>query len=102
MRDNRGRMPTGSNPSESLPSAATEESIFMARGVTKVYDMGEVQVHALRGVDMDLYAGELMVLLGPSGSGKSTLLNILGDWIVPPTARSNTAGWISPKPRTNS
>ncbi len=71
-------MPTGSNPSESLPSAATEESIFMARGVTKVYDMGEVQVHALRGVDMDLYAGELMVLLGPSGSGKSTLLNILG------------------------
>jgi putative ABC transport system ATP-binding protein len=40
--------------------------------------MGEVQVHALRGVDMDLFSGELMVLLGPSGSGKSTLLNILG------------------------
>lgn len=40
--------------------------------------MGEVQVHALRGVDMDLFAGELIVLLGPSGSGKSTLLNILG------------------------
>ncbi|HYP06168.1 MAG TPA: ABC transporter ATP-binding protein [Bryobacteraceae bacterium] len=53
-------------------------SVFEARGVTKVYDMGEVQVHALRGVDMDVYAGELMVLLGPSGSGKSTLLNILG------------------------
>lgn len=53
-------------------------SVFEARGVTKVYDMGEVQVHALRGVDMDVFTGELMVLLGPSGSGKSTLLNILG------------------------
>jgi putative ABC transport system ATP-binding protein len=54
------------------------QSVFEARGVTKVYDMGEVQVHALRGVNMDLFSGELMVLLGPSGSGKSTLLNILG------------------------
>jgi putative ABC transport system ATP-binding protein len=53
-------------------------AVFEARAVTKIYDMGEVKVHALRGVDMDLYAGELMVLLGPSGSGKSTLLNILG------------------------
>ncbi len=59
---------------------STEErkKVFEARGVTKVYDMGEVQVHALRGVDIDLYEGELVVLLGPSGSGKSTLLNILG------------------------
>ncbi|MBI1790977.1 MAG: ABC transporter ATP-binding protein [Acidobacteria bacterium] len=54
------------------------ETVFEARGVTKVYDMGEVQVQALRGVDLDLYDGELVVLLGPSGSGKSTLLNILG------------------------
>jgi putative ABC transport system ATP-binding protein len=57
---------------------AASESIFIARGLTKVYDMGEVQVHALRGVDLDLYGGELVVMLGPSGSGKSTLLNILG------------------------
>ena len=49
-----------------------------ARGLTKVYRMGEVDVHALRGVDVDLYDGEFAVLLGPSGSGKSTLLNILG------------------------
>jgi putative ABC transport system ATP-binding protein len=54
------------------------EMVFRARGLTKIYDMGEVQVHALRGVDVDLFAGELAVLLGPSGSGKSTLLNILG------------------------
>ncbi|MCW5978056.1 MAG: ABC transporter ATP-binding protein [Bryobacteraceae bacterium] len=53
-------------------------TVFHARDVVKVYDMGEVQVQALRGVDVDLYAGELVVLLGPSGSGKSTLLNILG------------------------
>ncbi len=52
--------------------------VFEARGITKVYEMGEVQVQALRGVDLDLYSGELVVLLGASGSGKSTLLNILG------------------------
>jgi putative ABC transport system ATP-binding protein len=52
--------------------------VFSARGVTKVYLMGEVEIHALRGVDLDLYAGELAVMLGASGSGKSTLLNILG------------------------
>jgi putative ABC transport system ATP-binding protein len=45
--------------------------------------MGEVQVHALRGIDLDLYAGEFIVLLGASGSGKSTLLNILGGLDVP-------------------
>ena len=52
--------------------------MFETEGLTKVYDMGEVRVRALRGVDLDLYEGELVVLLGPSGSGKSTLLNILG------------------------
>lgn len=56
----------------------SKEIVFETRGLTKVYDMGEVQVHALRGIDLKLYEGELVVLLGASGSGKSTLVNILG------------------------
>lgn len=52
--------------------------MFRTEGLTKVYDLGEVSVHALRGVDLELYPGEFVVLLGASGSGKSTLLNILG------------------------
>jgi putative ABC transport system ATP-binding protein len=58
-------------------------AVFVARDVTKVYHMGEVDVHALRGVSLDLYESEFLVLLGPSGSGKSTLLNILGGLDVP-------------------
>lgn len=58
-------------------------AVFHARGLTKVYQMGEVQVRALQGVDLDLYEGEFVVLLGPSGSGKSTLLNILGGLDTP-------------------
>jgi putative ABC transport system ATP-binding protein len=60
-----------------------EALVLSARGLTKVYAMGEVKVTALSGVDLDLSAGELVVLLGPSGSGKSTLLNILGGLDVP-------------------
>lgn len=56
---------------------------LVARGLTKVYRTGDVEVRALRGVDFELYERELAVLLGPSGSGKSTLLNILGGLDTP-------------------
>ncbi len=70
-------------PAESTPSERGRTAVFEARGITKTYPMGEVTVHALRGVDLALYDGEIMVLLGPSGSGKSTLLNILGGLDTP-------------------
>lgn len=63
--------------------AAASPAIFHLEQVSKVYEMGEVVVHALGSVDLDLYEGEFVVLLGPSGSGKSTLLNILGGLDVP-------------------
>ena len=67
----------------SASSSSASEPVFRARGLTKTYRMGEVEVQALRGVDLDLYRGEFVVLLGPSGSGKSTLMNILGGLDVP-------------------
>jgi putative ABC transport system ATP-binding protein len=54
------------------------EKVFTAQALTKTYTSGEVEVHALRGLDLEVWAGEVVVLLGPSGSGKSTLLNIMG------------------------
>lgn len=60
-----------------------EEVVFAVTGLSKVYDMGAVQVKALSSVDLTFRAGELVVLLGPSGSGKSTLLNILGGLDTP-------------------
>jgi putative ABC transport system ATP-binding protein len=59
------------------------QPVFRIRELTKVYVMGEIEVRALRGVTLDLFAGEFVVLLGPSGSGKSTLLNILGGLDAP-------------------
>jgi len=67
--------------------ASATTPVLRPEAVTKTYLMGEVEVHALRGVDFALEEGELLVLLGPSGSGKSTLLNIVGGLDVPTTGR---------------
>lgn len=70
------------------PSASDQDGeVLCVEGLTKTYRMGEVEVHALRGVELTLRAAELVVLLGASGSGKSTLLNILGGLDKPSTGR---------------
>ena len=69
--------------SQTSPPPPTTPAVFHIEQVGKVYVMGEVEVHALRSVNLDLYEGEFVVLLGPSGSGKSTLLNILGGLDIP-------------------
>ncbi len=66
-----------------MDSTNRGQLVFKARGITKTYRMGDVEVRALRNVNLDLFAGEFVVILGASGSGKSTLLNILGGLDVP-------------------
>src|SRR5215467_8385386 len=72
--------PTLRNRHHAPPQSAFDmtEKVFTARALTKTYISGEVEVRALRGLDLDVWTGEVVVLLGPSGSGKSTLLNIMG------------------------
>jgi putative ABC transport system ATP-binding protein len=64
------------------------QTVFVARDLCKTYGSGEGAVHALRSLDLDIAAGEFVVLLGPSGSGKSTLLNILGGLDAPTSGRA--------------
>jgi putative ABC transport system ATP-binding protein len=79
-------MPTSVASTPAAPTAkATERrdgsdraAVFTTKGLSKIYDMGEVKVNALTDVDLTIYKSEFIVLLGASGSGKSTLLNILG------------------------
>lgn len=79
-----------SPPDVSLPFS---ELVFQVRGLTKNYGQGEGMVSALSGIDLDLYAGELVVLLGASGSGKSTLLNNLGGLDSPSSGELLYRGW---------
>ncbi len=77
-------LPEADHPVAATPNRRTPaEPVFHVRGLTKLYGMGAAEVHALAGVDLDLFGGELIVLLGPSGSGKTTLLNNLGGLDVP-------------------
>jgi len=70
-------------PAAAMPPAPAAPTVLKARGLTKIYRTGEVEVVALRDVDLEVVRGEFIVLLGASGSGKSTLLNILGGLDVP-------------------
>ena len=64
-------------------NSAKNQPVIAVQGVTKVYTMGDIEVRALRGIDVTIWPGEMVAIMGPSGSGKSTLMNVLGCLDVP-------------------
>ena len=79
-------------PRAHAPGVIDNGALIRARDVAKVYHQGELEVHALRGVDLDVVEGEFTALAGPSGSGKTTLLNIVGALDVPSGGTVEVAG----------
>jgi putative ABC transport system ATP-binding protein len=73
-------------------TAVADRPLIMVRGVTRVYRQGALEVHALRGVDLDIAGGEFCGLVGPSGSGKTTLLNVIGGLDHPTAGTVHVAG----------
>ena len=73
-------------------AASGQNGLINFQGITKVYDMGKEQVHALRGVDLTIQANEYISIMGPSGSGKSTLMNIIGCLDTPTRGRYEFEG----------
>src|ERR1700723_3522081 len=76
MSEQPTTLPTSIKPI--APRADAKTPTIRLDGIHKTYDLGEIQVHALRGVSMEIYPGEFVAIMGASGSGKSTLMNILG------------------------
>ena len=74
------------------PIKPMPDTVFSARSLTKTYTSGEVAVHALQAIDLEIFAGEVVVLLGPSGSGKSTLVKVLVGLYIPETGTIAAAG----------
>jgi putative ABC transport system ATP-binding protein len=66
-----------------MTNQPTNQPVIAVQGVTKVYTMGDIEVRALRGIDVTIWPGEMVAIMGPSGSGKSTLMNVLGCLDVP-------------------
>jgi len=75
-----------------MTATGTEDALIKVRGVVRTYKQGMLEVHALRGVDLDIHDGEFTALIGPSGSGKTTLLNIMGALDEPDAGTVEVAG----------